>query len=166
MMFEKMVLIGLMGLWSPSITQKAANVLISTISIVMIAWHIPSKTHECKSPRITAPSRCLAHLPTVDASVTDNYANLLSRMCIVLTFMSTIVIKSEQENFTDNDEVAVNVVLFATQGVVMVYCLLVVSLRNLKKMVKEVRWPLLLCSSSNHHHLLAVCRRKKRSTTR
>ena len=98
--------------------------------------------------------------------MTDNYANLLSRMCIVLTFMSTIVIKSEQENFTDNDEVAVNVVLFATQGVVMVYCLLVVSLRNLKKMVKEVRWPLLLCSSSNHHHLLAVCRRKKRSTTR
>ena len=52
MMFEKMVLIGLMGLWSPSITQKAANVLISTISIVMIAWHIPSKTHECKSPRL------------------------------------------------------------------------------------------------------------------
>ena len=50
MMLEKMVLIGLMGLWSPSITQKAANVLISTISIVMIAWHIPSKTHECTRP--------------------------------------------------------------------------------------------------------------------
>ena len=62
-------------------------------------------------------------------------------MCIVLTFMSTIVIKSEQ-NFTEHDEVVVNVVLFLTQGVVMVYCLLVVSLRNLKKMVKEVRWPL------------------------
>ena len=70
--------------------------------------------------------------------MTDNYANLLSRMCIVLTFMSTIVIKSEQ-NFTEHDEVVVNVVLFLTQGVVMVYCLLVVSLRNLKKMVKEVR---------------------------
>ena len=97
--------------------------------------------------------------------MTDNYANLLSRMCIVLTFMSTIVIKSEQ-NFTEHDEVVVNVVLFLTQGVVMVYCLLVVSLRNLKKMVKEVRWPLLLCSSSNHHHLLAVCRRKRRLTTR
>ena len=86
-------------------------------------------------------------------------------MCIVLTFMSTIVIKSEQ-NFTEHDEMVVNVVLFGTQGVVMVYCLLVVSLRNLKKMVKEVRWPLLLCSSSNHHHLLAVCRRKRRLTTR
>ena len=73
-------------------------------------------------------------------------------MCIVLTFMSTIVIKSEQ-NFTEHDEVVVNVVLFLTQGVVMVYCLLVVSLRNLKKMVKEVRWPLLVLASSNHHHL-------------
>ena len=97
--------------------------------------------------------------------MTDNYANLLSRMCIVLTFMSTIVIKSEQ-NFTEHDEVVVNVVLFLTQGVVMVYCLLVVSLRNLKKMVKEVRGPLLVLASSNHHHLLAVCRRKKRLTTR
>ena len=83
--------------------------------------------------------------------MTDNYANLLSRMCIVLTFMSTIVIKSEQ-NLTEHDEMVVNVVLFGTQGVVMVYCLLVVSLRNLKKMVKEVSWPLLVLASSNHHH--------------
>ena len=97
--------------------------------------------------------------------MTDNYANLLSRMCIVLTFMSTIVIKSEQ-NLTEHDEMVVNVVLFGTQGVVMVYCLLVVSLRNLKKMVKEVSWPLLVLASSNHHHLLAVCRRKKRLTRR
>ena len=97
--------------------------------------------------------------------MTDNYANLLSRMYIVLTFMSTIVIKSEQK-FTPDMEMHVNLVLFGTQGVVMVYCLLVVSLRNLKKMVKEVSWPLLVLASSNHHHLLAVCRRKKRLTTR
>ena len=99
--------------------------------------------------------------------MTDNYANLLSRMCIVLTFMSTIVIKSEQ-NFTEHDEMVVNVVLFGTQGVVMVYCLLVVSLRNLKKMVKEVRMPgvALFLASSNPRHLVAVCRRKRRSRTR
>ena len=88
-------------------------------------------------------------------------------MCIVLTFMSTIVIKSEQ-NLTEHDEMVVNVVLFGTQGVVMVYCLLVVSLRNLKKMVKEVRMSgvALFLASSNPRHLVAVCRRKRRSRTR
>ena len=89
-------------------------------------------------------------------------------MCIILTFMSTIVIKSEQK-FTPDMEMHVNLVLFGTQGVVMVYCLLVVSLRNLKKMVKEVRMPgvgTLFLASSNPRHLVAVCRRKRRSRTR
>ncbi len=62
MMLEKMVLIGLMGLWPSSTTLKAVNVLISTFSIVMIAWHIPSKTHECKRPWL--PRLC-AVVPTL-----------------------------------------------------------------------------------------------------
>ena len=61
-MLEKMVLIGLMGLWPSSTTLKAVNVLISTFSIVMIAWHIPSKTHECKRPWL--PRLC-AVVPTL-----------------------------------------------------------------------------------------------------
>ena len=109
-MFEKVLLIGLMSLWQTSTFQKATQVLISTCSLTFIALNMPSKTQQY------------------------NYANLLSRMLIVITFLSTIVLDTDLDA-SGVTASQVDLLLLLTQLVMFVF-LIYISTNKLLLMIR------------------------------
>lgn len=109
-MFEKVLLIGLMSLWQTSTFQKATQVLISTCSLTFIALNMPSKTQQY------------------------NYANLLSRILIVITFLSTIVLDTDLDA-SGVTASQVDVLLLLTQLVMFVF-LIYISTNKLLLMIR------------------------------
>ena len=111
-MLYRALLVGFMSMFESTLFHKCINVLAAVFMLCAITRTMPSKTKEY------------------------NYANILSQIVIILSYMATILLATGNEEASGVDPRQVDTALFSIQLLMTIY-LVYVSTNKLTAMVRQ-----------------------------
>ena len=117
-MLQKMILVGLMGVFQASLTQKMFQVVLSMVVICAVCYAMPSKTKQF------------------------NYANIISQASIVVNFLMTILLSQMDNNVAGLSADEIQYIVIIGLQIMMLYLVFVIFEKTreiIAESSKEVR---------------------------